>query len=138
MAGYHFRTPSGFKTSKASCDTVLAQLRADGALGRSGPVTVMNGFKAAASADGGCVEVFIEIPGSPSAPTPSPPPGEAVDVGSYQGYYDSQEGGGANLYVELPKAGGDAAHPIFLVLYAQGLTEDQLIAVAQSGLPGSP
>ena len=54
------------------------------------PETPANGMRAAASADGGCVEALYLIAGSPNAPTPSPPAGEAVDVGSYQGYYDAQ------------------------------------------------
>lgn len=127
MAGYHFKTPAGFKASDASCTATASTGK---------PVTVMNGFAAAASADGGCVEAFFLIAGSPNAQTPNPPPGDPVDVGSYQGYYDPQGDGGANLYVELPQ--GDA-RPVFLVLFAQNLTEDQLIAVAQSGLPsGQP
>lgn len=126
-AGYHFRTPAGFAASGA-CES--ASPTPPGS-----PETPAHAMRAAASADGGCVEALYLIAGSPNAPTPSPPPGEAVGVGSYQGYYDAQGDGGATLYVELPQ--GDA-RPVFLVLFAEGLTEPQLIAVAQSGLPSSP
>lgn len=138
MAGYHFRTPAGFKASKTSCDAGSSSSGPD-AISKPGPVTVTNGFQTAASADGGCVEVFFEIPGSSGAPAPVPPDAAAVDVGAYQGYFDSQGSSGDVLYVRLPKTADEAsANPVYLVLYAHGLTEDQLIAVAQSGLPGSP
>ena len=126
VAGYRFRSPAGFKASSSSCP---------GASSGSGPQTVLNGFAAAASADGGCVEAAYLIPGSPSAPDPTPADAQAVDVGSYQGYFVSQGSAGDTLYVELPA--GPAPHP-YLVLFAEGLTEDQLIAVAQSGLPQNP
>ena len=126
-AGYHFRTPAGFAASDA-CESATPTPPGS-------PETPAHAMRAAASADGGCVEALYLIAGSPTAPTPNPPPGEAVDVGSYQGYYDAQGDARATLYVELPQ--GDA-RPVFLVLFAQGLTEDQLIAVALSGLPSSP
>ncbi len=97
-------------------------------------MTVLDRFGAAASADGGCVEAFFLVPGSASAPTPTPV-GQAVEVGSYQGYYDSEGDSGATLYVELPQASAGGSAPVILALYGQGLTEDQLIAVAESGLP---
>jgi hypothetical protein len=126
-AGYHFRTPAGFTSSDASCQGA--------APAPSGtPETPANAMRSAASADGGCIEILYLIAGDPMAPTPSMT-GQPVDVGSYQGYYDPQGDAGATLYVELPHGN---ARPVFLVLYAQGLTEDQLIAVAESGLPGSP
>jgi len=127
LAGYHFRTPAGFKASKSSCP---------GASSGSGPTTVLNGFASAASAEGGCVEAFLMRPGSPSAPNATPADTQPVDVGSYQGYIASAgSDGGLNLYVEL--AAGPPPHP-YLLLYAQGLDEEQLIAVAVSGLPASP
>jgi hypothetical protein len=124
-AGYHFSTPAGFTSSDASCQGATPAPAGT-------PETPANAMRSAASADGGCIEIFYLIAGSPTAPNPFVT-GEPVDVGSYQGYYDPQGDAGATLYVELPQ--GDA-RPVFLVLYAQGLTEDQLIAVAQSGLPG--
>jgi hypothetical protein len=126
LAGYRFRTPAGFKGTSLSCP---------GASSGSGPQTVVNGFKAAASADGGCVEAFFLIRGNPDAPNPTLTDAQPVAVGSYQGYFVSQGSAGDTLYVELPA--GPAPHP-YLVLYSQGLTEDQLIAVAQSGLPSNP
>ncbi len=129
MAGYRFRTPVGFKASSSSCP---------GASSGSGPQTVMNGFTSAASADGGCVEALTLIAGNPSAPPPeAPADSESVAVGSYQGYFVSQGSSGDALYVEIPNA-TDAQHPEYLILFAQGLTEEQLIAVAESGLPASP
>jgi len=141
MAGFHFHTPAGFIASKSSCDISSSRSGPHG-VSNSGPVTpvtVVNGMKGAASADGGCVEVFFEIPGSPGAPAPIPSDAVPVDVGSYQGYFDSQGASGDVLYVELPKTADAAAtSPVYVVLHAQGLTEDQLIAVAQSGLPAQP
>jgi hypothetical protein len=123
LAGYHFRTPAGFEASKASCDQ-----------GAGGGNTPANGFSSAASADGGCVEAFFEIPGGAGAPQPIPADADAVTVGAYQGFFVSQGSSGAILYVELPKT-ADAGQPVYLALFSQGLAEDQLIAVAASGLP---
>lgn len=121
MAGYHFRTPAGFKaTSDTSC-------------GRTGPNPQVNGFTAAASAAGGCVGAsFLVASGTGLTATPA---GQPVDLGSYHGYYDSQGSGESSLYVALPKADPAAPGPVYLALFAQDLTEDQLIAVAESGLP---
>jgi hypothetical protein len=132
MAGYHFRTPAGFKSSDTSCEGATPTPAGS-------PETPLHAMQAAASVDGGCVEVLMLTSGNPTAPIPAAVVGEPVDVGSDQGYYDAQgsdvQGDSvAALYVELPPGTGDA--PDFLVLYAQGLTEDQLIAVAESGLPG--
>lgn len=120
LAGYHFRTPAGFTASDAACAPPAS-------VGQ--PMTVLIRFSAAASADGGCVEAFLLAPGSPTAPPATPADAEPVDVGSYQGYFVSSD---TTLYVELPTVNGPHT---YLVLYAEGLTEDQLIAVAASGLP---
>jgi hypothetical protein len=128
LAGYRFRTPAGFKASTSSCGAPAA------AAGK--PKAVLNGFSAAASADGGCVEAAYLIVPSPQGGT-IPPDAQPVDVGQYQGYYAAQDSsGGSTLYVELPKAGGSSENHVYLVLLSQGLTEDQLVAVAVSGLPG--
>ncbi len=76
---------------------------------------------------------------SPTLTIPTPA-GQPVDVGSYQGYYEAQGVGEARpasydvrrgvVRLELP----GQAMSTYLVLFAQGLTEDQLIAVAESGL----
>jgi hypothetical protein len=135
LAGYHFRTPAGFKKSSSACAAASSGAGPD-ALSKSGSPPLSNGFAAAASADGGCVGASFLIASNPTAVTATPA-GKRVDVGSYQGYYDTQGNSGeSTLYIALPKA-DPAAGPVYLVLFADGLTEDQLIAVAQSGLPGS-
>jgi hypothetical protein len=124
LAGYHFRTPAGFKASDTSCETPSSG---------SGPTPVLNGFAAAASAEGGCVEAALLIRAA-AAPTGADP----VDVGRYQGFYVSPDSSGeSTLYVKLPNATGDG-QPAYLVLYANGLGEAQLVAVAESGLPALP
>ena len=134
-AGYHFRTPAGFKASTSSCVPSTSDSGPHG-ITKSGPVTVMNGFAAAASADGGCVEAFFML--SHDGTTPADNGATPVDVGSYQGYYVPQDASGeSTLYVQLPKT-ADAGASVYLALFAENLTEDQLIAVAQSGLPASP
>ncbi len=117
LAGYRFRTPAGFKRSTTAC--------------ASSPSAAGNGFAAAASADGGCVEAFYVISTSGSA---IPQGATPVDVGSYQGYVVAQDGADDSaLYVVLP---GPGKYWQALLLSAKGLTEAQLVAVAQSGLPG--
>lgn len=118
LAGYQFRTPAGFTASVTSCP------------GPSNATPDRNRFSAAASADGGCVEaaalIADNLSGAPSGSVP-------VDVGSYQGYFISQDSAGeSTLYIAIPDLGGHAA---YVVLVAQGLTEDQLMAVGASGLP---
>lgn len=131
VAGFHFRTPAGFKrASDTSC--VEEGSTADG-------LPVRDGFTTAASADGGCVQAQVEMQPDPSRTIPTPA-GKPVDVGSFQGYYDAQghdvQGDpGAVLYVKLPlRLGDDVPVSAYLVLFDQGLSEDQLIAVAESGL----
>jgi hypothetical protein len=110
LDGYHFRTPAGFKASDAPCS---ADSRDPG-----------DAFETAAAAEGGCVSVFNVLPGSGGVPAPSHPGDELVTVGSYQGLIEDRGSAGIELYI----SGG-------LVFLAQGLTEDQLIAIAASGLP---
>jgi hypothetical protein len=147
LAGYRFRTPAGFKRS-STCDTSPSD---------SGPPPIPR-IATAASAEGGCVDGGIAIlvgtggPGAILAHIPSY--AEPVAVGSYHGYFLSHAppdgcavpAGTTTpchvpvkmaLYVNIPGAAGPR-HLKYVVLYAQGLTEDQLIAVAQSGLPASP
>jgi hypothetical protein len=128
LAGYRFRTPAGFKKSTSACASALPPA------GR--PITVLNGFAAAASADGGCVEAAYLIAPRSQPGNLIPSDAKPVDVGTYQGYYvPADSSGQSTLYVGLPKAGG-TQNIVYLVLLARGLTEDQLIAVARSGLPG--
>jgi hypothetical protein len=120
LAGYHFRTPAGFKLSSTGCSTSPGS-----------PVT--NGFAAAASADGGCVEAAWLIGGNDST---IPAGAQPVDVGSLHGYFVARSDSSASrLYVDLNKVGG---HLAYLVLIADGLTKDRLVAVAESGLPTLP
>lgn len=119
LAGYRFRTPAGFKDSSSSC----------------GP-SATDRFSAAASADGGCVEAFFAISTSGSA---VPADAAPVEVGAYQGYLvapDSSQR--TTLYVELPVPGGADIKWQAVLLESQGLTADQLVAIAQSGLPATP
>jgi hypothetical protein len=121
--------------------------------------TVIHGVAVAASAEGGCVEGGIATIASSGKPKPTlagiPPSVEPVSVGEYQGYFLAHapsDGCAANpgnsrpcpppvdkalLYVYLPAAAGPR-HSVFLVLLSQGLTKDQLIAVAESGLQALP
>jgi hypothetical protein len=130
MAGYRFRTPAGFKLRSTACEPPVSA---------HNPVT--NGFAAAASADGGCLEAaFITLPGAtlPKGVAVVPTGAAEVDIGNYKGYFASADVPGKSmLYVELPNGMGDG-RLVYLVLFAHGLTEDQLIAVAETGLPGLP
>ncbi len=125
LAGYHFRTPAGFKAT------------ADLQCGDQGPNPTVNGFTAAASAAGGCVGVAFMRSGTATGLTATPT-GQSVAVGSYRGYYDAQSPNESSLYVALPKDNSSAPAPAYLVLFATGLSEDQLIAVAESGLSDIP
>ncbi len=119
LAGYRFRTPAGFKEETSSC----------------GPTNDFNGFAAAASADGGCLEAFVMFSSRGSA---VPAGADSVIVGAYQGYFVSADASQqASLYVVLPTV-GEFVKWQALVLDARGLTEDQLVAVAESGLPRDP
>lgn len=130
LAGYKFRTPAGFKPATKSCI--------------SGPVASkprpsIDGFAAAASADGGCVElVYLVAADWLQAHGLMPDAADAVGVGRYQGYFVPPQTSGkeSTLYVNLP--GADGKRVVFLVLLSKGLTEAQLIAVAESGLPTLP
>ena len=144
LAGYRFRTPTGFKRSSSPC-------------GDAGPL--LQGFSAAASAQGGCIYGGIATLAGGGGPTAIvahiPAKVEPVAIGDYRGYFlthappDSgchatppstepcsqpQTQGDMALYVYIPHAAGPRQLR-YVVLYAEGLTEEQLIAVAQSGLP---
>jgi len=128
-AGYHFKTPAGFAAAD-SCDGTTQTPSGN-------PDTPVHAMRAAASADGGCLYLFLIIPqaGTP----PSFGGATPVDVGSYQGYYvPANDAGESTLYIALPRSDPAANGPAYLGLQAQGLTEDQVIAVAQSGLPFNP
>jgi hypothetical protein len=116
LAGYRFKTPAGFEDSNATC----------------GP-SATERFSAAASADGGCVEAFFMISSNGS---PVPDGSTPVDVGAYHGHLVSESDSDAlRLYVDLPPLSGISQD---VVLFGQGLTSEQLVAIAESGLPATP
>jgi hypothetical protein len=131
LAGYKFRTPAGFKPATKSCISAPVA---------SKPRPGIDGFAAAASADGGCVElVYLVAADWLQAHGLMPDAADAVDVGQYKGYFVPPQASGkrqSTLYVNLP--GADGRRVVFLVLLSKGLTEAQLIAVAESGLPTLP
>jgi len=130
LAGYKFSTPAGFKPSTRSCISAPVANK---------PRPAIDGFAAAASADGGCVElVYLVAADWLQAHGLMPSAADAVDVGRYQGYFVPPQASGkqSTLYVNLP--GADGKRVVFLVLLSRGLTEAQLIAVAESGLPTLP
>jgi hypothetical protein len=130
LAGYKFRTPAGFKRSTRSCISAPVANR---------PRPGVDGFAAAASADGGCVElVYLVAADWLQAHGLMPDAADAVPVGQYKGYFVPPQASGkeSTLYVNLPRAVGRRV--VFLVLLSRGLTEAQLIAVAESGLPTLP
>jgi hypothetical protein len=130
LAGYRFRTPAGFKAASRSCiSTPLANR----------PRPAIDGFAAAASADGACVEgVYFVAADWLQAHGLMPDASDAVDIGDYHGYFVPPQDSGdkSTLYVNLPNA--DGPRVVYLVLYARGVTKDQLIAIAESGLPTVP
>jgi hypothetical protein len=130
LAGYKFRTPAGFKPSTRSCISAPVA---------NSPRPSIDGFAAAASADGGCVElVYLVAADWLQAHGLMPDATDAVAVGRYKGYFVPPQASGkeSTLYVNLP--GADGKRVVFLVLLSRGLTEAQLIAVAESGLPTLP
>jgi hypothetical protein len=136
LSSYRFKLPAGFKTVAGHCASAPT-IPATGSLPAptTGPseataVTPFEAFAAAASADGGCIEAeFARTEGAiiPSGAQP-------VEVGPYQGFITSDSATGVvNLYVEL--VGG--TDNTTLILTATGLSSDQVIAIAESGLPTS-
>lgn len=130
LAGYHFRTPAGFKASKSGCLSAPAA---------GMPRPASDGFAAAAAADGACVEAVDVVAGDwLQSHDPIPDSATAVDIGRYTGYYVAPQasGGESSLYVNLPHA--DAGRVVYLLLVGRGVSEDELIAIAVSGLPTLP
>jgi hypothetical protein len=96
-------------------------------------------FAAAAAADGACVEAAYIVAGDwLKTHDPIPDSAAAVDVGDYSGYYVAADGSSdeSSLYVALPHA--DAQRIVYVLLVAHGVPEDELIAIAASGLPTLP
>jgi hypothetical protein len=113
LAGYNFKTPAGFVDSNSSCEP--------GATGR---------FSAAASADGGCVSAYFVFGPGASVIAPDAQP---IDVAGEQGFLVTG-GDSLTLYAPLPKMGEDNQ---YLMLIGKGLTADELVAIAESGLSGT-
>ena len=129
VAGYHFKTPAGFKASSSGACHLLIGPR------MSNLPPSPNAFTTAASADGGCIEVtgLILNPASQMLADAQP-----VDVGAYQGYLIHGELLQllvATTYDGIDTLGGPDTQ--YLVLTTNNLTADQLVAIALSGLPGS-
>jgi hypothetical protein len=130
LAGYQFRTPAGFKSSTSGC--IPAPVPGQ-------PQPAIDGFAAAAAADGACVEAADLVAGDwLKAHSPIPDAAAPIDVGSYHAFYVAPPaaGGESTLYVSLPDA--DPSRVVYLVLRARDVTEDELIAIAASGLPTLP
>ena len=89
-------------------------------------MTVVYAVRAAASAEGGCLDVTLMAGASLV-----PPGAEAVVVGPFNGFLVAEASDQETLYLEIPVANGDR----YLVLSAQGMTPAQLLAVARSGFP---
>jgi hypothetical protein len=92
------------------------------------PETVLQAMRSAASADGGCLEVALAA-GSDVVPDGA----MEIAVGTYEGYLSTASNGDLTLFVAIPAAYGTN----YLVLAAEGLTQQQLVAIATSGLPTS-
>lgn len=119
LAGYHMRLPAGYQlTRDHACP------HAGTAPGR--PTTVLQSWKEAASASGGCLRLEFTA-GTSVVPTGA----SAVQVGGTTGYLTTGPASRVTLYVAVPSLGADH----FLVLIATGLAAARLIAVAASGFP---
>lgn len=133
LASFHFLLPSGFVPRDAGCTTPPSvPLPQDGnqAVHQVGanPETVLQAMRSAASADGGCVEVALAA-GSNVVPADA----TQIAVGNYAGYLSTASNGDLTLIVAIPAAYGTN----YLVLASEGLTQQQLVAIAASGLPNS-
>lgn len=119
LAGYHMRLPAGYKlTSDQACPYATP------APGQ--PMTVLQSWKVAASASGGCLRLEFRA-GTSVVPTRA----SVVQVGSTTGYVTTGPASHVTLYVPVPSLGTDH----YLVLIATGLSQARLIAVAASGFP---
>ena len=129
LAGYHFRTPAGFTASSSCISPPVA----------GEPRPSIDGFAAAAAADGACVELVYLVAGDwLQAHDPIPDAAAPVDVGQYHALYVAPQASGdeSTLYVNLP--GADGTRVVYLELRARDVTEQELVAIAASGLPTLP
>lgn len=130
LAGYRFKLPAGYTPSADTCAGAqfwggLSGYHPGTPFGTPGSV-VYSSF-AGASADGGCLLGFL-IGGGTTLPASA----TAVAVGSYKGFVAVAPAGSQKaLFVEIPDAEGNH----YLLLMSQALTTQQLISVAESGLP---
>jgi hypothetical protein len=122
LAGYSLTLPAGYHAVSQNCPALTLPANVNVGVRTLG----QNPYAAAASASGACIEVVLA-----AGPLATPPSGaQPVQVGPYQGYLVTNPNS-IELYVGLPAAEGQHA----LILYANGLSPDDLIAVAASGLP---
>jgi hypothetical protein len=124
VADYTFELPKGFTTTSSECAPIPS------GPGPATPVPVLAQFGAAASAEGGCIEALLSTQSSVTIP----PGAEAVDVGTYQGFLASSDPSKEALYISIP---ADEGPPQYLMLMSQGLTSEQLLAIAESALPST-
>lgn len=133
LASYHFSLPSGFVPRDAACTTPPSVLlpedgnRAVHQIGAN-PETVLQAMRSAASADGGCVEAALAS-GSDVIPADA----TELAIGDYEGYLSTASNGDLTLFVAIPAT----YRTNYLVLASEGLTQEQLVAIATSGLPTS-
>lgn len=122
LAGYSLTLPAGYHTVGQNCPALTLPPDVNvgvRTLGRSR-------YAATASATGACIEAIVA-----AGPLATPPTGaQPVQVGPYQGYLVTNSDS-IELYVGLPAAAGEHA----LILYASGLSPDELVSIAESGLP---
>ncbi len=121
LAGYSFKLPSGYEPVRSSCG--VAWPNRGPKMGFAGATSY------ARSTDGGRVAAFLAAGDAAQPPHGAQP----VQVGLYKGYVVTGTRSGVVLFVEIPAAEGDHA----LVVVANGLTPDQVVAIAESGLPSS-
>jgi len=128
LDGYTFRTPAGYKKSSAPCQ--VSKLSPGSGIQSWQKIPLSGSWSA--SADGGCIQAVL-LDGSSVVAAGATP----VAVGPYKGFLATspatQGAAQAVLFVEIPAASGDH----YLALIANGLTSDQLVAIAESGLPTS-
>lgn len=122
LAGYSLSLPTGYHAVSQNCPALTLPQDVNVGVRTLG----QSPYAAAASATGACIEVIVAAGSLATPPTGA----QLVQVGPYQGYLVTNPDN-IELYVGLPAAEGQHA----LILYASGMSPDDLIAVAESGLP---
>ena len=123
LAGYSFQLPAGYQTVGSDCAALPPGLTP------TIPVVGENSFAAAASTRGACIEALLAAGNVATVPAGA----QSVQVGPYQGFVTAGAPTDVVLYVEIPAA--ERHHDLILV--ASGLNADQVVAIAESGLPSS-